>query len=168
MKYGARFTLLLVAHLFLAGCGGGTTPPGPDIVFGTVANTSYTFLDWDEGLRILIWTDVTGDAGANGGGSIEDEVYRLEGYALSPDGRSFEYGVETADGVTADFWIDGMAYDLEEGALFLVSGEGEEVEVVQLDRDLATLTATNEGVEAFGRDTAAIAEIMGQADHSDD
>lgn len=164
MKYGNwRLVLLVVAFLFLAACSGRTTAPGADIIYGTVANSAYTMLDWDEGLRILIWTDVVGDSGAGGNSSTEDDAYRLEGYAVGPDGRSFEYLLETTDGVTADFSIDGEPYDVEEGALFLVTSIGGEVEVTQLDHDLAAVTRTNDGIEAFGEETAAVRALIEQA-----
>lgn len=60
--------------------------------------------------------------------------------------------------------LDGEAYDLEQGTLFLVTANGGEVEVAQLDEELSTLTPTNEGVEAFGQNTPAIAKMMEEAD----
>lgn len=163
-KYGDwRSVLLVVAFLFLAACSGRSTAPGADIIYGTGANTAYTMLDWDEGLRILIWTDVVGDSGAGGSSSTEEDGYRLEGYALGPDGRSFDYYLETTDGISADFSIDGEAYDLAQGALFLVTGSGGEIEVTQLDQDLSAVTLTNDGIEAFGQETPAVRALIEQA-----
>jgi len=158
-----RVVLLLAVFLFLAACSARTTPPGPNAIAGAVGNTSYTLLAWDEGLRILIWTDLTGAWGSTGSGSTEDEVYREEGYAEAPDGQSFVYYLETRDGLTASFSIDDKPFDLEQGSLFLVVSSDGEIEVTQLDYDLSTLTPTNEGIEAFGQNMPAIADMMEQA-----
>lgn len=157
------FTLSIFAFLLLAGCSRRTTPPGPDTIGGTVGGTSYTMLVWDEGLRILIWSDIAAASTSAGGGSTEDDVYRQEGRAEAPDGRSYDYYLETSNGVTADFSIDGVPYDLQQGALFLMVTRGGETSVQQLDRDLAALPATNEGIANFGQADPAIATFIQDA-----
>lgn len=157
-----RLALIITLLLLLVACGRKTTPPGPSTIGGKVGDSAYGLLDWDEGMRILIWTDVVGGWSSGGTGSTEEEAYRQQGHVEAHDGRSFDFYIETRDGVTADFSIDGKRYDLEEGSLFLVTSSSGTIEVMQLNDDLSTLTATNEGIEAFGRNTPSIAAMIEQ------
>ncbi len=154
---------LLLALLLFGGCGRRTTPPGPKTIGGAVGGTSYTMLVWEEGLRILLWSDVVGTADSAGSGPTEDGVYQQSGGAEARDGRAYGYSLETRDGVTADFAIDGTQYGLGEGALFLVSTEGGTNSVRQLDADLSAIPATNEGIEGFGQEEPAIATFIREA-----
>lgn len=155
--------IVLLALPLLSGCEPRTTPPGPNAIGGTIGGTSYTMLAWDEGLRILLWSDIVGTGGSAGSGSTEDEVYRQRGDSQAPDGRSYSYSLETRDGVTADFAIDGTPYDLEEGTLFIVTTSGERNSVRQLGVDLSAIPTTNEGIERFGQDEPAIATFIQEA-----
>jgi len=87
---------------------------------GKVGRGGFTYLRWKQGLAIMIWHDL--DSSSNhGSGSTGDPIYRLTGYASSLDGRRVEWKVQTADGKTAQFWIDDVGYDLANGALFAVT-----------------------------------------------
>lgn len=156
--------VLSIIFLFLAACGR-TTPPGPNAVYGTAdGQASYMLLDWQEGLRILIWDDIVdGGHGSSGSGSTSDPVYHESGSAQATDGRGYEYNLETSDGLQAQFTIDGAAYDLDQGRLFLIRTAGDETQVQQLDLDLSGLTPTNDGIVAFGRETPEIAAFIAES-----
>jgi hypothetical protein len=160
----ASVLVLSIIFLFLVACGR-TTPPGPNAVFGAaVGQASYLLLDWQEGLRIMIWDDIVdGGHGNSGSGSTSDPVYHESGSAQAADGRGYEYNVETSDGQQADFTIDGRPYDLEQGRLFLIRTAGDETQVQQLDLDLSGLTPTNDGIVAFGRETPEIAAFIAES-----
>lgn len=151
--------------IVLIGAGGcqQSTPPGADIVFGKTGNSSYTFLHWKEGLRILIWFDVAGEVSGSGSGSTSDPVYRVAGRASASDGRRIDWRVETADGRTATFSIDGRSYDLSKGVLFLVRTKGGDLQVQQLDRDLSAVGPTNESCEAFAETDPDISRFIREA-----
>jgi hypothetical protein len=155
---------LIMLLLMLAACGR-STPPGPNAVYGAaVGKASYLLLDWQEGLRILIWDDIVdGGHGYSGSGSTSDPVFHQSGDASAADGRSYEYSVETSDGQQAEFTIDGTTYDLEQGKLFLISTTGDGTQVQQLDLDLSGLTPTNDGIVAFGRETVEIAAFIAES-----
>lgn len=162
----SRLTLALILSIIilaLVACGR-STPPGPNAVFGGIGSEAgYLLLDWQEGLRILIWDDIVeGDHHNSGSGSTTDPVFHQSGGASAPDGRGYEYSVETSDGQQADFTIDGIPYDLAQGKLFLIRTAGDGTQVQQLDLDLSNLTPTNDGIEAFGQATPEIAAFIAE------
>ncbi len=157
--------ILIVLLSALVACGGSSSPPGPNAVFGAaVGKASYLLLDWQEGLRILIWDDIAdGGHGSSGSGSSSDPVYRESGSAQAADGRGYEFNLETSDGQQAEFTIDDVAYDLDQGRLFLIRTAGDGTQVQQLDLDLSALTPTNDGIVAFGQETPEIADFIAES-----
>ncbi len=144
---GMKVSLALLVVLALSGCTT-STPPGASTAGGEVGEGAYTFMQWKEGLTILIWDDIRGTHSNHGSGSSSDPVFRQSGQAESPDGRSYSYQVETEDGVTAKFTIDGREFDLSQGTLFLVKTRGSETVVQQISRDLPEISSTDAD-EAF-------------------
>ncbi len=152
------YMILLI--ILLASCTR-STPPQPNTVWGSVDQASYFLLDWQEGLQILVWDDMPhGAHGSNSWGSTSDPVFHQSGSAQSADGRGYEYSLETSDGQQADFTIDGSAYDLAQGKVFLIRTAGGAVKVEQLELDLSSLSPTKPGIEAFGRRTPEIANMI--------
>ena len=155
------FLSLLLLLLVSSGCTR-TTPPGPNTVFATLEEgVSFSFLTWEEGLRLMIWYDDASGVWHGGSGSTQDPVYHQTGHAQGANGREVEWTLDTEDGETATFQLDGQPYDLAQGALFLISLQGDQVQVRQLERDLAGVTPTVEGVGAFGRSDPDIAAFIG-------
>jgi hypothetical protein len=114
----------------------------------------------------MIWHDLPGDSGSfssNGGGSgtAAARVYRLQGYAAAPDGRRFDWEVETEDGRTARFWLAGMPYDLSEGSLFVVRADDTGAQVTQLSRDLSGVKPNASSCEVFARGDLDPARLIG-------
>ncbi len=145
----AVFLILFV----LTACGNQSTPPAGHSVFGTLdGRAGYLLLHWPEGLRIMIWDDLPHGAHNNGSSSSSgDPVFHMDGGAQGPDGRGYDYILESKDGFTGAFSIDGNTYDLARGKLFFIRTTGGETWVEQLDIDLSGLETSNAGVEAFGR-----------------
>jgi hypothetical protein len=154
----------LIMLLALVACGG-TTPPGANIISGAFeGQASYLLLDWQEGLRIMIWDDAPdADHHSSGSGSTTDPIFYQEGGAQAADGRGYAYTLETADGIQADFAIDGVPYDLERGKVFLIRVTGDGAQIQQLDLDLSGVSPTNDGIVAFGRETPEIAALMAES-----
>lgn len=153
----------ILISLLLVACGGATAP-GPNAISGSVeGGVNYLLLDWQEGLRIMFWDDVAyGGHFSSGSSSTADALFRQEGDTQGADGRGYAYTLETSDGLEADFAIDGVDYDLSQGNVFVISVAGDGKEIQQLDVDLAGVSPTYEGIEAFGRATPAIAAFIAE------
>lgn len=149
----------------LAGASGcrQATPPGADMVSAKIGDTSYTFLHWKEGLRVMMWFDIADEVSGEGSGSTSDPVHRMAGYASAFDGRRVDWRLETEDGRTASFSIDGQPYALSQGALFLITTWGEQTQVRQLSRDLSVIQPTNEGCEAFAEADPDVSSFIREA-----
>jgi len=149
-------------ELFSFGLSSRSTPPGANMAGGGLGQARYVFLQWKEGLEIMIWHDVLGGSGeGKGSGSTTDPIYRYQGYAESSDGRRFDWEVQTADGKTALFKIDDTRYDLADGRLFLVTTRGGRTEVRQLDRDLSGVQPDWESIVVFAKSDPDVAEFAG-------
>ena len=127
---------LLGILLGLHACAGKTTPPGANIIFGSLIvpegfGGSYTLLQWQEGLSISIVDDSQGGHHNAGSGSTEDPVWRGQGTITGQSGQDITWRVETTDGKTAQFFIDEQIYDLAQGTLFLIKTSGESTQVTQ-------------------------------------
>jgi hypothetical protein len=119
------------------------------MVSAKMGDASYTFLHWKEGLRVMMWFDMAEAVSGEGSGSTRDPVHSIAGFASASDGRRVDWQLETEDGRTASFSIDGQPHDLSQGALFLITTTDEQTQVRQLSRDLSAIQATNESCEAF-------------------
>ena len=138
-----------------------STPPGASMAGGGLEQTSYVFLRWEEGLRIMIWYDALKSGEGSGSGSTADPIYRYHGYAESPDGRRFDWEVQTADGKTALFTIDNTTYDLADGALFLITTASGKTEVKQLQRNLSDVEPNRDSIVAFSKSDPDVARFTG-------
>lgn len=162
MRSSRAFSICLFSCVFLSmgGCLRKSTPPGPNAMFGGVEGGSYLLLRWEEGLAVMLWFDVE-NVVAGGHGSTEDTVHRYHGAAASPDGRRVEWEIETEDGVTASLRIGGTEYDISSGRLFLVTAEGENVRVEQLDQDFSGVH-DRESAVAFGKNNPEVSRFLEQ------
>lgn len=144
----------------LGGCVVKSTPPGPNSVGGRLENVTYTLLQWPEGLTVMIWDDIDGTHSNGGSGSTSDPLFRERGHAQAADGRGYEYQLETTDGITAHFSIDGKEYELSQGTLFLIKTGDGKTQVQQLDHDLSGIVPTNQGCEAFALENPEVARFI--------
>jgi len=103
----------------------------------SVGETNATFGSWGDGTAVIVWSAIpAGNTGSGTAGSAAT----YNGLHLAPDGGRVEWDCTTDDGRTGSVTINGEDYELDVGSLFLVSVEGEETKVVQLDRDTLQLT----------------------------
>jgi hypothetical protein len=107
----------------------------------------------------MIWYDVADQVWSESAGSTSDPIHRVEGYASALNGRRVDWRLETADGETATFILDGQQYDPSGGVLFLVSTKDGETQVRQLSRDLSTVQPTNQSCEAFAEADADVSRF---------
>jgi hypothetical protein len=90
----------------------------------------------------------------------------MEGYAAASDGRRVDWELESADGKTASFRLNGQPYDLSRGTLFLVKTSAGPTEVRQLGRDLSTIKPVDEGCDAFAEVDADVSDFIHAAEES--
>jgi hypothetical protein len=113
----------------------------------------------------MIWYDFRADSGSSsassGGGLGASPTYTIRGYAESEDGDRFEWEVETTDGQTARFRLDGEPYDLSDGTLFIVRIEAGRADVTQLERDLSDVEPNHTSIVAFARDDPDLVPLVG-------
>lgn len=163
---GATLVLLAALLLTVVACAPRTAAPGADAAAGAVDGTGYRFMRWQEGLAIMIWYDFRGDSGSSstssGGGLSGPPTYTIHGYAESEDGERFEWEVETTDGKTARFRLDGKPYDLSRGTLFLVRIEDGRADVTRLERDLSGVEPNHASIAAFARGDPDLAPFIGE------
>lgn len=164
--------VLLMCATITAGCGAtlAPPPPTPHTISGmTRDRTSYTFLKWNGGLAIMLVDQC--DVHSLSGSGCDGESDRRKGDAHWWDQETnewqdgYEWELETSDGRTAQFSINNVQYDLEQGRVFHIDAKGDQATVQQLDRDLTNvqpnrtscnnfvtadpeLTKTTEGVDS--------------------
>lgn len=170
LLYRAAFVVLSLVLLLAGAACSRTTPPGADAVGGSLDGTSYTFLRWQQGLRVMLWYDDARGFGASGGGSTDDPTYYQEAYAETSGGRQIKLQMETQDGKTGTLRLNDQAYDLSDGTLFLVRSPGDDlqVQVQQIERDLSGISPTTESVEAFASNDPDIQAFIEEANANAD
>jgi hypothetical protein len=108
------------------------------------------------GKMLVIWS-----AFARGGGTSHtsgSDGIRGHGHISGKDDRQIRFEFTTTDGKTGRIVLDGVAYELADGPLFLLRPEGDKLVVRQLKKDLSALELNAEGFKKFGRNDP---EIMG-------
>jgi hypothetical protein len=152
--------------IFMLGCTTRTTPPGPDTVASSTVGLSLTYLKWKEGTSLLLVDDIFlgGNHQSGGSGSTNNPLYTGGGSAKAADGRSYKWQVETTDGKTVKFTIDGKDYDLSKGALFVMNAKGEKIEVHQLQRDLSAIPFDARKCEEALKKDAEVMKLLGPAE----
>lgn len=158
-RYDVALVFLAIGLLLaVSGCSR-TTPPGPDTAYGQFEGAGYLFYRWEQGLRLMIWHDAT-SATSSGSGSTSDPVYRVEGQAVYADGSTLSWTIETKDGQSAQFTLNGTGYDLSVGTLFLVSTRGGSPQVEQLHRDLSGVQPDQESILAFAQNDPDVTRFV--------
>lgn len=134
---GRRWRVALLGLLLvLAGCAGSTTPPGPNIIYGSLladegVSGSYTILLWNDGLMITLVGDGNTGSESGGSGSTGDPVWRGQGSIRGRSGQDVRWQVETSDGQRATLVLNGQVYDLAQGTLFLIRTAGASPTITQ-------------------------------------
>ena len=137
--------LVVSSAAALVGCGSGSTPPGPNSVFGFVeTDIRFDFLIWEEGLVVLFVDNFAEEHSGSGHSSTGDPVYRHTGWARSKEGHEYRWEIRTSDGRRAEIEINNVGYDVAKGTVFVVRHEGDEVAVEQLDLDLSNLSSVSD------------------------
>jgi hypothetical protein len=110
------------------------------------------------GTVFVVWSDAAGGGGGNSSGNVQGVA--CQGSLLARDRPRVEFHCETKDGKTGQAKINGIAYELADGNLFLVLTQGEQSQVKQLKRDVSNLKFEREALETFGRTDPQILEFF--------
>lgn len=97
----------------------------------------FSFDKWKEGLAIMFVDRINGSASAHG--RFDGTTYTSQVSVRRDDGTGYEWRLTTTDGRSAELTVNGTAYDLTKGSLFVVELDGEKAIVQQIDRDLSGL-----------------------------
>jgi hypothetical protein len=126
---------------------------------GTVGQAGYVYYSSARGLRLMIWHDAAEVALNTEVSGSQQPARWLSGRAMAGGQPLFDWEIETPDGQTARFRIDGTAYDLSQGTVFLVRSEGRQIEVEQLQRDLSSTQPDPETVALFAASDAILSDL---------
>jgi hypothetical protein len=147
--------VILVVWFGVQGIGGGTNSVGETTV-------QYVSISADGRISLLIWSDAVRSAGSR----AESALFRsssVEGFFSSVDGKRIDWRWKAPREKGGDFQLDGTPYDLAKGTLFLVSTQGAQVRVTQLNVDLSKVQADKQGFEAFAKDQPRVAQFVAEA-----
>ena len=75
---------------------------------------------------------------------------------MAKDGRKVEWEVATSDGKSGTVTINGTAYRMEDGPIFLVTTRGDGQRTQQVKADLAALKPTAESWERLAKERAEV------------
>jgi hypothetical protein len=178
----SRTLAAAVLLTFVAGCsnrdepkplagpeGGGATPSVPKTgAGGSIPYLATDRLLWseyatrDDRLVFLMWVDLVGERGPNGGssrggGASPSGVY-YHGSSRHATGLKIEWQCDSPDGLTGSMKINGANYDLAKGRVFLVTVKVGGTQVRQLERDLSKVRA--EDTNAYSIADAEIAKFI--------
>ncbi len=84
------------------------------------------------------------------------------GSLFAENGVKTEFTCKSSNGKQRSAVIDGHAYDLAKGSLFVVSEDGDNFRVKQLKRDLSNLVFNRENLQKFARSDKEIKEFFGR------
>jgi hypothetical protein len=115
----------------------------------------------DSRIGLVIWSDMDGTRGSTGESGLFQSNY--QGFASSPDGRRIDWEWKSSDKKGGAFQINGTAYDLGQGKLFLVSTKGGPVRVTQVNVNLANVTPDPQRFAALAKSEPKIAEFIAES-----
>lgn len=151
---------LVAAGIVVFWLSGGVMGAGGTSVGET--SVQYVSINPERRISLLVWSDLNdGPGGSSGEAGLFGSS--CKGFASSADGRRIDWAWQGAKEKGGDFQINGTAYDLANGTLFLVSTKGGPVRVTQLDVDLAKVQADKQGFEALAKDQPKITQFLADA-----
>ncbi len=160
---GRNLGLVLLCLVTSSGCTRQQPPSPTGLSMTNVGGGSLVFYRWDEGpAAVMICSDIQAGASSEGERLSGPPPVRKEiGFISSPDGRRFDWQLETSDGRSVNCQLDGKEYDLTKGTLFLVTTKGGKATVEQLSRDLSAVQPEVESCKGFARMDTAVSKFLG-------
>jgi len=128
----------------------------------SVDETSVEYLLSDRGIALAMWCARTeGPSGSSSESGLFSTT--ASGFFTSADGKQIKWEWNHPRDKGGDFKIDGTAYDLANGTLFLMSIKAGKLEVTQLDVDLSQVQANAHGFHALAKMEPKIARFFAEA-----
>lgn len=158
----AKFALVAVCLVSSSGCRRQPVVfPVPTGVSTAIGEGTMFLIRWNDGPAVMICSDIKGGTGSLGSKtSFPPSVSKEEAVQSTPDGRRFEWQMETTNGQNIKGRLDGNEYDLAKGSLFLVKTKGGKTEVEQLVRDLSAVQPNSENCKEYARNDAAVSKFL--------
>jgi hypothetical protein len=156
----------VLADPMQTGAGGGGFSAGK-------CNVQYVTFGANQRTALVILTDATGTSGSEAESGLFIRSC-AKGFVTSAEGKRIEWEWIAPRDKGGDFSLDGAAYDLTDGTLFLVATKGGQVRVTQLDVDLSkfpTIPTMRDAlpqpprIDAAGRDKLSTAIKDWAKDH---
>jgi hypothetical protein len=155
--FSVHITLFAFFGFVFSACSPNAKLLDPETASGVYVHSGFEFYRWEEGMRLMIWHDGINHQSCS---SSTNGQYEIECHGVSIGNHTFELRLETNDGKTAQFSINGNQFDLVDGGLFIVTSSGEDTSVRQLVRDLSEVQANAESVTEFGLSDPDIQEFI--------
>jgi hypothetical protein len=146
--------LALVAMVLLFRIGGG--PGGGGMSFGETS-VQYVSVSSDGHADLVVWSDLAGPASQGGDSGLFGA--EAAGSVSAADGRRVDWEWKEPAARGGAFRINGTPYDLADGTLFLVSTNGGQVRVTQLDFDLSGVRPDKHGFEGLAEKEPRVAQF---------
>lgn len=152
--------------LISAGCSPSpsSTPPAPDMVGGVYEHAAYEYFHWQEGLNVMIWYDAAQSSTCDSSGPTNENTHVVQCQVNFETNQSFDWQIETSDGLTAKFVLNKNQFDLSKGNVFVVSTAQNPIEIRQFQRNLAGVKPESGSITEFGLNDPDIAEFIRWAD----
>jgi hypothetical protein len=141
-----------------------STPPAPDMAGGVYVHVAYEYFHWQEGLDVMIWYNAPQSSSCDSSGSTSTKTHVVQCQAISETGQSFDWQIETSDGLTGKFVLNNNQFDLTEGNVFVVSTAQGQIDIQQFQCDLSSVRPESESITEFGLNDPDIAEFIQWAD----
>jgi hypothetical protein len=122
-----------------------------------IGQTTAWYATEGEGIAVLLWSNVPAAASGSNGTASGARGYHG---SLTSEGRRVDIECETKDGKTGKVTLNGTAYDLAAGAVFLASGTNGLIHIAQLKRDTSQLKPTIRSLEEFAKKDPDIAPFI--------
>src|SRR5262249_61656286 len=102
-----------------------------------------------------------GDTEGGGGGlSSSSSVLTAHAWLRTKDGRTVDWWCQTSDGMTGQVRINGQQFNLEDGALFLVSTRGGQVQIEQHKRYLLEMAPEDKNLKRFTKEDPEVKRFL--------
>ena len=115
--------------------------------------TAADWVDWDQGVSAVVWTDLCGSGGCSGRLNAQG-FGRYYGVRSSSDSkRRFTWDLRLQNGIDGSVTIDRRTYDLAAGSVLLVrvSDKGK-ITVKQIDRDTRAMDPDLKSIIELSKD----------------
>jgi len=111
----------------------------------------------------MIWYDAAQSSTCDSSGPTSDNIHVVQCQANFETNRSFDWRIETSDGLTAKFVLNKNQLNLSDGDVFVVSTAQDPPEILQFQRDLSGVKPENESIIEFGLNDPDIAKFIQSA-----